>query len=160
MSARQTPESFWARVDVRDLDECWPWLGSVNNTGYGSVGWHGVTYVAHRLAAWLLGLVTDPAAPKDRTGGGFLLHSCDTPGCCNPTHWEIGAYAKNQADAYARGRRTQPRGAHHANARMNAALVEMVRTDAGATRQVDWAALLGVSQKTISNVLRGETYGG
>ena len=27
--------SFWARVEKRGPDECWPWLGLHNDSGYG-----------------------------------------------------------------------------------------------------------------------------
>lgn len=158
MSARQTPESFWARVGVGSLDECWPWTGSTNNFGYGTVAWHGQLYVAHRVAAWLVGLVEFPEAPADWGGAGFVLHSCDNPPCCNPTHFDLGTFSKNQLDSYLRERRAQPRGEAHANARMSDAMVEMLRADAGHTRQVEWAAAFGVSQVAVSLALRRVTY--
>lgn len=110
MSPRQTPESFWARVNVCGPDECWEWQGCCNNTGYGTVGWHGTNYTAHRVAAWLEGLVDDPAAPAKKTDPGHVLHSCDNRPCCNPGHFFLGTYGDNQIDAYAKGRRAQPQG--------------------------------------------------
>lgn len=109
MAAKQTPESFWARVDIRGEDECWPWMGSTNNSGYGTVGWDGAVYCAHRVAAWLEGLVESPAAPEDKLSDQFVLHQCDNPPCCNPNHFKTGTQAQNLQEAYDRGRKTQPK---------------------------------------------------
>ena len=157
MSLKQTPESFWAKVSVRTLGECWPWTGAQNNSGYGTVAWDGTVYVAHRLAAWLLGFVAHPSAPPNRTGSGFVLHSCDSPLCCNPTHWEIGSYAKNQADAYARGRRIPFKGGlTHPNAKLSPSAVQFTRV--ACRTQADLAALFGVSQTAISLIKRRRSY--
>jgi len=161
MSARQTVDSFWARVDIRGLNECWPWLGAQNNSGYGTASWHGTVYVSHRIAAWILGFVEQPEAPADRLGSGFILHSCDNPPCCNPTHWEIGTYTQNQLDAYARKRKAPLRGgATHPIAKLTPNQVRNIRQnyDAGGVRQVDLASQHGVSQRTISLVTRRESY--
>jgi len=33
-------QRYWSKVDVRGLDECWPWIGLITRKGYGffSVG--------------------------------------------------------------------------------------------------------------------------
>jgi len=60
--APQTPESFWARV--KKTDGCWEWQGKCNVRGYGKLRWHGKMYRAHRIAAWLSGLVETPRGPS------------------------------------------------------------------------------------------------
>lgn len=158
MSAKQTAETFWARVDK--TGDCWLWTGAKNNTGYGTVAWDGVVYTAHRLAAYLTGLVTSPVAPKHGSST-FVLHRCDTRLCCNPAHFELGTYAKNQLDAYARKQRKQPKGEHHSNAKLTNEQAAQIRTlyKTGSYRQVDLADTFGVSQRVISLIVRGETYG-
>ena len=159
MSRKQTPESFWARVDIRGEDECWPWTGACNSSGYGNVGWHGVVYTAHRVAAWLTGMVPTLAAPKDKTSAGFVLHQCDNPPCCNPKHFRLGTFSQNQKESYDRKRRAQPKGSAHANAKLTNAQVRNIRAEyVTGRRQVDLAAEHGVSQRVISLVVRGETY--
>mgnify|MGYP001586743814 FL=1 len=158
MSAKRTVESFWARVDIRSLDECWEWQGSCNNSGYGTVRWKGVTCCAHRVAAELFGFVEQAPAPTNRTISGFILHQCDNPPCCNPTHWKIGTYTENQLEAYARNRRAQPKGHLHANAKLSPKQVVWARTRAGVDRQADTARILGVSQRAVCLIQRGETY--
>lgn len=159
MSRKQTPESFWSRVDIRGPDECWPWTGSCNNTSYGTVAWDGKLYVAHRVAAWLEGLVTSPSAPKRKSDPGHVLHSCDTRQCCNPKHFFVGTQGDNIQDAYNKGRMVQPRGQHHANAKLTNEQAAAIRERySSGELQVPLAAAYGVSQKAISLIVRGETY--
>lgn len=41
---------FWSKVDRRSDDECWPWTGSLNGSGYGIFSAGGRILVAHRWA--------------------------------------------------------------------------------------------------------------
>lgn len=157
MANKQTPESFWARV--KKSHKCWEWQGACNNTGYGTVGWHGKVYTAHRIAAWLSGLVADPARPTNSKEKAHVLHKCDNRKCCNPTHFFIGSYSDNQLDAYAKKRRVQPKGEGNSNAKLTnnqaAALREAYRK--GQT-QMKLAAIYGISQRAVSLIVRGESY--
>jgi hypothetical protein len=161
VSHKQTAESFWAKVtgDRRKRNSCWEWQGAKNNTGYGTVAWHGRTYTAHRVAAWLVGLVDDPARPESPQSKSHVLHTCDNRACCNPKHFFVGSYSDNQFDAYTKGRRTQPRGQHHTNAKMTNAQAKAVREayEKGAS-QTKLAVIYGVSQSAISQIVRGVTY--
>lgn len=159
MSRKQTPESFWAKVHKGKRNECWEWQGSRNNTGYGTVGWHGVNYTAHRVAAWLDGLVDSPYAPKGSREKTHVLHKCDNRKCCNPHHFFLGNYRDNQKDAYDKKRREQPKGEAHTNAKLTDAQAKAIRRsyENGMT-QMQLAAIYGVSQVTISLIVRGKTY--
>lgn len=153
-------ERFWSRVAVGDAEACWEWTGARNNSGYGTVYWQGRTYVTHRVAAYLEGLVPTVLAPKDRRSGGYVLHSCDNRRCCNPRHLFIGSYSENMLDMYAKRRHAIHRGAAHSNARFTSEQITAIRMRyaGGGVRQIDLAAEYGVSQRTISLVVRGETY--
>ena len=101
MPRKYTPEesrrSFWAKVDRRGHDECWPWLACRDRDGYGIVArraWG--TAFAHRIA-WILAYGEIPA-------GLCACHSCDNPSCVNPTHLWLGTNADNIADRHAKGR--------------------------------------------------------
>lgn len=154
----RTAEEFWARVDKSG--DCWEWQGAVNNTGYGTVIWWRESVTAHRLAAFLSGLVDSPKSPTDRKGAGFVLHKCDNRRCCKPKHFEIGSYSENQKQAYARKRRAQPKGSEHVNAKLSTGQVAYVRAlyATGDWRQTDLAEMVGVSQVVISKIVRGKTY--
>jgi hypothetical protein len=160
VSATHTPDSFWARVGIRGPDDCWPFLGAITRGGYGTCAWNGRTYQAHRLAAWLCGMVASPSAPMERSGIGFVLHRCDFKPCCNPGHFEIDTLAKNQADAYARHLRLPACGAQHVNAKLSPEQVLSIRSRYGKNgdNQPKLATEFGVSQRCISLVVRGETY--
>lgn len=160
MARPHTPESFWQRVAVGDPDQCWNWTGCCNSTGYGTVSYDGVYAVAHRVSAFLHGIVSTLTAPKDRKASGFILHQCDNPKCCNPKHFKVGTFSQNQKEAYDRKRRAQPKGMHHANAKLSNRQATAIRRlyATGAHRQVDIAAKYGVSQRVVSKIVRGETY--
>lgn len=159
MSRKQTTESFWARVNQGAADECWEWRGSVNNTGYGTVGWHGKNFTAHRIAAWLSGMVTHPSRPTHSRDKGHVLHKCDNRRCCNPNHFFLGSYEDNQRDAYHKKRKVQPKGEQHANAKLTNKQVEVIRQRyAAGEYQVPLATEYGVSQRTISLIVRREAY--
>lgn len=159
MSRKQTAESFWARVNKGADDECWEWNGGTNSTGYGSVGWHGCVYTAHRVAAWLSGMVKSPSRPLHSRDKGHVLHKCDNRRCCNPNHFFLGSFTDNMRDAYSKKRKVQPRGQHHANAKLTNQQAEEIRQryEAG-EYQVPLAQEYGVSQRVISLIVRGESY--
>jgi excisionase family DNA binding protein len=91
-------EQFHARVDRSGgPDACWPWMGTRGYSGYGVVG----RFAGHRnrrahRVAWFL--------EHGDLGSLHVLHQCDNPPCCNPTHMRIGTHQDNIADAKAKGR--------------------------------------------------------
>lgn len=90
---------FWAKVDRRSGDECWPWLARAKTQwGYGVFGvntsWR---EGAHRVAYML---DRGERIPK----GLYVRHSCDNPACCNPKHLSLGTPLDNMRDMYDRGR--------------------------------------------------------
>jgi hypothetical protein len=95
------PLWFWAQVDMRRPDECWPWTGDAQANGYGRVPMKehgtGAFALAHRVA-YVLGT-------GNKLGLLNALHSCDNPPCCNyQTHLREGTKADNTRDAIERGR--------------------------------------------------------
>jgi HNH endonuclease len=90
-------ERFWAKVERRIADECWPWTASLNSNGYGRfklASYEQVT--ASRVAL----AVTTGVEPE----GMHALHSCDNPRCCNPAHLRWGTTQDNMRDKIERGR--------------------------------------------------------
>lgn len=91
---------LWRKIRVGGPDECWPWLGSVNQSGHGRFNWgrHGgsMLRMPHRIV-W-----------EDKVGpipdGLLVLHRCDVPRCCNPRHLFLGTQTDNMNDMYAKKR--------------------------------------------------------
>ena len=159
MPAPQTAENFWSKVHKPSANECWEWTGSRNSTGYGSVGWNRKVYTAHRVAAWLQGMVESPSRPANSRTPTHVLHRCDNRACCNPNHFFLGTFSDNQLDAYVKKRQVQPRGQKHVNAKLTDAQAASIREEyATGVVQTVLAAKYSVSQVTISLITRGKTY--
>jgi hypothetical protein len=88
------PTPFWDRVDT--TGDCWLWTGCRNKDGYGLLRYQGVMVTAH-VRAWVLtnGRITD---------GMHVLHHCDNPPCCNPSHLFLGTNHDNVLDRHRKGR--------------------------------------------------------
>ncbi len=76
-------ERFWAKVDKRASDECWPWLGAKSTCTpgfqYGSIGeGHAYKHRVHRLS---YELANGPLADDKQ-----IHHVCRNTLCVNPAH--------------------------------------------------------------------------
>ena len=154
-------ERFWSKVDRSG--PCWLWTDSVNANGYGQIGAGGrkgfKMFLTHRVA-WEL---TNGAIPE----GLFVLHKCDNPPCCNPSHLFLGTQTDNQRDMASKGRQVfqrnpglAPRGERNGKAVLNDDLVRSIRarSKAGETgRSISRST--GLGQSHISQILRRITWG-
>ena len=150
---------FWSRIDVRDLDECWPWIGSTFWDGYGQFWLAGYNVKASRVALTLEKEASELCA----------LHSCDNPPCCNPAHLRWGTNLENHTDAKLRNRKAKglKNGSHtvpeqrrvgvtNGRAKLTDDAVRAIRSSSA--RQVDLAAFFGVSKSMISAVIRRKNW--
>lgn len=97
-------EKFWSRVDKRGEDECWPWMGYIRPSGYGSLGWLTTTGVqvntASRAATWIA------YGPPDALGSAaHSRHLCNNKACVNPKHLRWGTPLQNVHDSLRERRR-------------------------------------------------------
>jgi hypothetical protein len=84
---------FWANVDRRTDDACWPWRGSLNGSGYGSFG-----YARTKVGAHVAALVVDGRPPGPAMVGH---HVCFNRQCVNPAHLEVRTKGENNAERHA-----------------------------------------------------------
>ena len=164
MPAKNTPENFWSRVDVRGASDCWNWTGALTSSGYGNLSYDGRSVQAHRLAYSLSsGGISRSTGfrvlGRAKAYRRFVLHRCDNRKCCNPAHLFLGSMRTNQLDAYAKGRKKQPQS-KHTNAKLSDVQVITIRTlyDAGGVPQEALAERYSVSQRCISLIVRRESY--
>lgn len=80
---------------------CLLWTGARNSCGYGVCRFEGRLVLAHRLAYYF--------AKGKIPRGKVVMHSCDTPLCCNPAHLSVGTQSQNISDAWSRTRKCRPR---------------------------------------------------
>ena len=144
-------QRFWNRVDRGDEAECWPWTAYRNPHGYGQLCWLGARQLAHRVAHFL-------NAGQEVEKDAVIMHRCDNPACCNPSHLILGTQADNMADCKRKGRaRNVPRqGECHHKAKLTDADVRFIRRSALNSTQL--AQQLSVSLSIISRVRLGKTW--
>lgn len=141
-SKERAAKNFWARVQIKGPNDCWPWLGTKKPTGYGTVIINGKTTGAHRLALELSGA----SFAKEHV----VSHACDNPSCCNPAHLRATTQAQNVLEACAKGRvkvKLSPDDIHRIRNRAD-----------GYLKYKEAAALFGVSEATIIAIRRGDTW--
>lgn len=160
-------DRLWAKVaKPNGEDGCWPWTGTILNTGYGRIMSEGRPRSTHRVA-WEL---ANGPIPE----GLWVLHRCDNPPCCNPAHLFLGTCTDNNRDAAAKGRtalgdrngqRIHPdrtaRGVKQGHAKFASedVVTEIRKRLAAKTEtQLVIARAFGVSPSVISRLARGETY--
>lgn len=146
---RPLAERFWEKVDIKSEDECWEWNACTYHHGYGKFALTRSNPVyAHRVAYEL----TYGAIPDDL----LICHSCDNRRCCNPHHLFTGTQKDNMQDCKAKGRNSlPPRPPKKENSlvwQQSDIILSLYMT--GKYRQVDLGEMYGVSQHTISTILR------
>lgn len=140
-ATRPLAERLWPKVDKRGPGECWPWVGSLDSSGYGQM-WDGQrpTRSSRLVYALIHGPIPD---------GLCVLHRCDNPPCCNPAHLFLGTKGDNTADMMAKGRRGGP-------VKLSAEQVREIRVRVAAgERQWRVAKEYGVRDSTVCRIARG-----
>jgi hypothetical protein len=147
--SRNWPARFWAKVAKGAPDQCWPWQGTRHCKGYGLITFRQKTQKAHRIVVML---TTGAMPPSEQP----VIHSCDNPPCCNPSHVHAATYRENAVDMFQKGRAHRPRGAQHSQSKLTDAQVLAIRADMRPQRAI--AKEYGVSQPLIGMVKRGEIW--
>lgn len=94
---RSLSTRFFEKMLKRSPEECWEWHGATARHGYGVISDGEHLLVASRVA-WEL------ASGAPIPVGLDVLHHCDNPACCNPSHLFLGTATDNMLDMLAKGR--------------------------------------------------------
>ena len=141
------------RIDMSG--RCWNWLGAKTGRGYGHFGLrvNGKQFYikAHRAAYEL----ANGIAPGDKE----VMHSCDNPSCCNPSHLVLGSHKANMTDMKKKGRAKGHKGERNFKASLTEDQVKEIRgyeNYYGLTKTL--AERYGVTRETIWSVRAGKTW--
>lgn len=147
---------FWNKVDKSGgPDACWLWSVGKNDKGYGMFLIDGQRIRAHRIA-WAL---SKGSIPNDDSYHGLcVLHRCDVPACCNPSHLFLGTNADNVADRESKHRNCPGEVNVSAKLTNKQALEIRALYSVGDTTYNKLASQFGVSKITIKSIIRRETW--
>lgn len=115
---------FWARVNIKDPDECWEWQAGFNSAkpgyDYGCLYFERRSHLANRVS---LSIKIGRRLKKEE----HACHTCDNPRCCNPNHIFLGSHLANMRDMYAKGRNRPTRGEAHPGSKLTEEGVRRIR---------------------------------
>lgn len=134
----QYPHDDWCLI--------WPFS---KTRGYGTFGYLGKTYYAHRFMCELV----HGKGPSDLHE---VAHSCGDPGCVNPRHLSWKTRTGNALDSRQHGTHVRHRFGNAG--KITADQAETIRNLKGVKTLRDLAEEYGVSESAISNVWVGKTH--
>lgn len=143
---RYQMKRFWNKVQIADDSSCWPWTATKIRKGYGRFNLKGENLLAHRVA-WELSKGKIPS-------GLHVLHRCDNPSCCNPTHLFLGTNNDNVKDKINKGRLRQ--GVDLPYSKLTAEEIIAIRNSDKTQRWL--AEHYNVGAATICNIKNRRTY--
>ena len=145
--------TFWAKKyicsRVQLSGDCWIWKLSVNSWGYGRSG---DAVLGERSAHRIAYRAFRGSIPK----GKCVLHNCDNPRCCKPSHLFVGTQADNVTDMELKGRAVHPCGESSGMAKLNKESVSEIRASKDSNSSL--ARKYNVSRRAIRFVKVGATW--
>jgi len=146
--------NFWARVKIKDKDECWEWQGCKDKKGYGQINLNYKTYRTHRLSYMIKHNLSYIS------GGMCVLHKCDNPVCVNPDHLWLGTNFDNVQDRHAKGRSSASKGESSHFHKLNEKTVRKIRQDykTGNFTTRKLAVKYNTSKSNIGHIVHNKTW--
>lgn len=153
---RTLEEEFWKRIPKGNPDECWPWKNQ--DSGYGQLTFNRKNMSAHRVC-WEIHFGPIPNRLH-------VLHRCDNPPCCNPSHLFLGTNLDNIEDKInknrqANGQNVRKNHEHLKGELINTAefsdeqIMEIRRRDSIGESPTLIASAFGTSRSYIAQIVSG-----
>lgn len=153
----QTPKlkkRFLNKVGLKDENGCMKWTAAKTLQGYGRIQISGAKYQATHIA-WYLH--TGVWIRTDK--GECILHTCDTPACCNVQHLWIGTKSENTSDMIRKGRKRVAQGSKNSHAKVNEHQVKSMRRAYISGITIEEIMLQsGLSRSNIWRIISGKTW--
>jgi predicted XRE-type DNA-binding protein len=149
MNTRPIELRLWEKINKLSINECWPWMGSLTDKGYGRLTNNRRISLAHRLVFESV----KGKIPSDI----FVCHKCDNPRCCSPRHLFLGTAADNNSDRHTKGRNARQKGENNGMAKITEDEVFEIRRLAKTAKlsQTIIAERYGLTQSMVSRIKRG-----
>lgn len=144
-------ERLWEKVDIKSDFECWEYKEYRNQDGYGVITGDGDRkLLTHRVAFMSKnGKIPD---------GMRILHKCDNPPCCNPSHLILGTQADNIKDMHDKGRAVALNGEKHHKSKLKEQDVITIRKEYGVKDRFQLSKEYGVHHNTIMWIVQRKTW--
>lgn len=141
---------FWRRVKTGPIDGCWEHTNKGDRRwGHVQVGPKGARGYAHRIAY----TIANGPIPH----GLVVMHACDNPPCCNPTHLKVGTQSDNNKDRITKGRTAV--GEQVGSSKLTVQQVIEARAAVASGHAIRAVArALGVTNTTIFKIIHGTTW--
>lgn len=153
---------FFDKIEIIPFHSCWERSAGISKHGYGKFKFNKKTVYAHRFSyEFHFGQI--PICL-------FVCHKCDNPSCVRPEHLFLGSHAENMRDMISKGRKVTYIGSKakiygntkesNPAAKLNSIKVGEIRQSykTGNKSQASIGMEYGVSQRTISLIVRNETW--
>lgn len=149
-AVKQNPQKFWSMIDVNK--SCWEWTGRLNKYGYGQLSAGNAEILAHRAAYFLSNDSFDNSL--------CVLHKCDNPKCCNPSHLYQGTHAENMLDMKIKGRRKNVNTKEkNGRSKINQQIADNIRKlKKIGLRLIDISTIYSISNSSVSRICRMENW--
>lgn len=143
---------LWSKVCVKGIGECWEYKERLNEHGYGVFHVKKKSILAHRMAYIItFGVNID---------GMIIMHTCDNPRCCNPSHLKIGIQSDNVKDMINKGRNVVLAGSKHYKSKLTEADVINIRKyyDSGQMKVKELSEKYKVNMNNIDFIIKRKTW--
>ena len=141
---------------------CWEWGMGKDTCGYGQVRFNGKKVHASRISFVYLSKPHDLMALP---AGMCVCHTCDNPGCVNPSHLWLGTASDNMRDMVLKGRSLKGAsvnvGEHNGMSKLteSKALAIACLLDSGLFSRREIGEMFGVCTATVGYINSGHIWG-